>query len=189
MPRGTDAPVILRGDPRLQKRKKSGWGSVDDAFSVRGGIKEGESDPTYPRLSGRTLFALRGFGCFDIAWGIGAYGKTFTELIRHNVSDNADELRLNHTKCKITNRIDVGFSTLQMGTDELRYGGEENLILGDFAHVSTSAIGSIPSPKAKRRRNLNNLQRSKPLDVASEIKLTFGVSFPANNIEAREKLF
>ena len=76
LPRGTDAPVILKDDPKLHKRKKSGWESVADALASRDGAKEGDSETTYPRLLERTLFALRGFGRFDIAWGIGSYGET-----------------------------------------------------------------------------------------------------------------
>ena len=90
--RGIDAPVILRDDPRLHKRKTIGRRSVSDALSSIEGSKEGEPDPTYHRLIGRTIFYLRGFGCFDISWGIGTFGKTFSELIRRGGADNSADL-------------------------------------------------------------------------------------------------
>ena len=123
LPRGTDAPVILLDDPRLRKRRKSGWGSVADALNARDnardGLKGGEASTAYPRLLGRTLFAMRGFGCFDAHWGIGSYGKNFIELIRRIGSDNMEDLRLNQVKCKITNRIDTRFATLKFGSKKL----------------------------------------------------------------------
>ena len=140
LPRGTDAPVELKEDPHLHKRKKSGWESVADALAARDGPKEGDAEPTYPRLLERALFALRGFGCFDVAWGIGSYGKNFTELIRRIGSDNSEDLRLNHIKCKITNRIAVGFSTLKFGAKKLGFEDEKNLLLGDFTQVSNSIL-------------------------------------------------
>ena len=157
LPRGTGAPVILRDDPRLRKRRKSGWESVSDALNARGnardGIKEGESDTTYPRLLERTLFALRGFGCFDVTWGIGSYGENFTELIRRIGSDNTEDLRIRQAKCKITNRIAVGMSTLKMGSKKLGFEDEKNLLLGDFHQVSNAEIEDhfLNDVKAEKR--------------------------------------
>ena len=105
MSRGDDAPVILKDDSRLHKRKKSGGESVEDALSAREGFKEGESDPTYPRFLERVVFDLRGFGCLDIAWGIGPFGKTFAELIRLIGTCNAEDLRSQH----IESEIPIGF--------------------------------------------------------------------------------
>ena len=105
----------------MHKRRRSGCESVVGALANRDGMKAGGNDPTYPRFLERTLCALRGFGCFDIAWGIGSYGENFTELARRIGADNTEELRLHRIKCKITNRFANGFSMPKMGSVELGY--------------------------------------------------------------------
>ena len=67
--RGTEAPVVLKDDPKLHKRKKHPWGGVVDALVAHAGLKEGDTEATYPKLQERTIFALRGFGEFTISWG------------------------------------------------------------------------------------------------------------------------
>ena len=157
LPRGTDAPVILRDDPRLHKRKKSGWESVADALNARDnardGIKEGDNDTAAPRLLGRTLFALRGFGCFDLVWGIGSYGRNFTELIRRIGSGNAEDLRVHQVKCKMTNRIAIGFLTLKMGSKKLGYEDSKSLLSGDFHQAPNAEIEDhfLSDSKAEKR--------------------------------------
>ena len=140
LPRGTDAPVILKDYPRLHKRRKSGWKSVADDLANRDGVKEGDNEPTYPRLMGPAHFDLRGFGCFDITWGIVAYGQNFAEISRRICTDDTEELRLRHIKCKITNRLATGFHMLKMGSGKLGFEDDKNLILGDCAHVSNADI-------------------------------------------------
>ena len=140
LPRGADAPAVLKDDPRLRKRRKSGWGSVADALAARDGFKEGETDIAHTRLLERTLFALRGFGCFDITWGIGSYGKNFAELIRRIGTDNTEDMRVHHVKCKVANRIAYGFSNLKFGSKKLGFEDEKNLILGDFCHVPNAEL-------------------------------------------------
>ena len=41
-------------------------------------------------------------------------------------------------KCKITNRITVGFPTPEFATEKLGFGDENNLLLGNFTQVSKS---------------------------------------------------
>ena len=69
-----------------------------------------------------------------ILWG------NFTDLIRRIGSDNSEDLRLYHVKCKITNRMAVGFSTLKLGSEKLGWEDEKNLVLGDFAQVSNTEL-------------------------------------------------
>ena len=142
LPRGTAAPVELKDDPKLHKRKKEPWESVADALVANAGlgIKEGENETTYPKLLERTIFALRGFGEFTVCWGNGQYGKCFTDYIRRIGSDHIEDLRINNVRCKLTNRLAVGLSTLKMGSEKIGVEDEKNLLLGDFALVSNTVL-------------------------------------------------
>ena len=68
--------MIRKDDTRSHKRRKSGCDSVAGALANRDGMKEGDNEPTYPRLLERTLFALRGFssvGSSDIVNRVVSY--------------------------------------------------------------------------------------------------------------------
>ena len=119
LPRGTEAPVELRDDPKLHKRRNQPCESAADdlvAIVPNPGVKDGESDATYPKLLERTIFALRGFGEFEVSWGIGQYGKSSTDYIRRIGDDNVEDLRVHNARCKITNRSAIGISTLKLGS-------------------------------------------------------------------------
>ena len=137
--RGADDPVVLKDDPRLHKRKEPGRGSVAAALDSRDWVKEGDTETTYHRLLRRALFALLGFGRCDVGWRIGSYGGNFTDLIRWVGTDNAEDLRAAHVKCKIADSISAGFPTLKMGAAKLGFADEQNLILCDFTQVPNSA--------------------------------------------------
>ena len=109
----------LKDDPKLHKRRKDPWGSVSDALAANAGLKDNETETTYPKLLERTVFALLGFGEFDVSWGIGQYGKNFTDYVRRIGSDHVEDLRLNNARCKITNRLAIGLSTLKMGSKKI----------------------------------------------------------------------
>ena len=119
LPRGTEAPLVLKGDPKLRKRRKNPWGSVSDALAAHSGIKESEVGATYPKLLARTICALRGLGEFDVAWGIGQYGKNFAEYIWRMGAGNDEGLRIHNARCKITNRLAIGLSTLKLGSEKM----------------------------------------------------------------------
>ena len=140
VPRGTDAPVVIRADPKLHKRKKRGWECIADALSANHVLKEGEREATSTRLLGRTLFAMRGFGQFEIAWGVGCYGPSFTECIRSIATDRAEDLSLRNIRCEITNRIAHGISNLKCGSKKAGNEDEKNLLLGDFPPVPTAVL-------------------------------------------------
>ena len=140
IPRGTAAPVEIKADPKLHKRKKRGWECIADALSANHVLKEGEKEATSTRLLERTLFAMRGFGQFKIDWGVGCYGTGFTECIRAIATDHAEDLRLHNIRCKITNRIAHGISNLKCGSKKAGTEDEKNILLGDFAPVPTSVL-------------------------------------------------
>ena len=140
IPRGTEAPVCIRDDPKLHKRKKKGWECIADALSATQITKDGEKEPSASKLLERTVFAMRGFGQWHIEWGVGCYGASFTEFIRNIASDHVEDLRLFNVKCRITNRIAIGMSQLKIGSKILGQEDEKNLLLGDFMPVSNSVL-------------------------------------------------
>ena len=126
IPRGTEAPVCIKDDPKLHKRKKKGWECIADALSATQTVREGDKEPSPAKLLGRTVFAMRGFGQWHIEWGVGCYGTSITEFIRNIASDHAEDLRVFNAKCKITNRIAIGMSQLKIGSKIIGQEDEKN---------------------------------------------------------------
>ena len=85
MPRGPDAPAILKDDPRIHKRRKSGWEGVADELLALGGIKDYVKETAYPELLERAIVALMGFGVFDVPLGIGPFGGISPNLFDESV--------------------------------------------------------------------------------------------------------
>ena len=124
-----------------------------DALVANAGLKENGTEATYPKLLERTIFALRGFGEFSVSRGIGQYGKSFADYIRRIGSDNVEDLRLNNVRCRITNRLAIGLSTLKMGSEKLGLEDEKNLMLGDFVSVSNTILEDhvLTATKSEKR--------------------------------------
>ena len=98
---GADAPGILKDEHRLNKRKNTGRRSVADDAESRNAPKDGDDEPTCPRLLGRDGSSLRRFGRFDITLDIGSYGGNYAGLIRISSTDNTEELRPQRIKLTV----------------------------------------------------------------------------------------
>ena len=140
VPRGTASPVSIRADRKIHKRKKRGWGCIADALTANQVLKEGEKEATSDRLIGRTLFAMLGFGQFEIEWGVGCYGGGFTECIRAIATDHAEDLRRNNIRCEITNRLAFGISNLKCGSKKFGTEDERSVLFGDLPPVSKAIL-------------------------------------------------
>ena len=80
-------------------------------------------------LFGRTVFALRGFGEFEVRWGIGSYGNELRDCRRLTSSCGVEEIPSSCVRCLISNRLEYGLSTLKMGTFCRRQGDTETSAL------------------------------------------------------------
>ena len=149
VPRGAAAPVSIRADPKMHKRKKRGWECIDDSLSASLALKEGDKEATSTRLQERTWFSMRGFGQFEIEWGVGCYGGGFTECIRSIATDHAEDLRVRNVRCRITNRLAFGLSNLKCGSKKAGTEDERNVMLGDFTPVSNSVMEDYALPDTK----------------------------------------
>ena len=77
LPRATDPPLSLKYDPATTPKTKAKE-DMDRAPSVlltKQGGKMGNVEIGHVKLVDRTIFALRGFGEFEVLWGLGHMGK------------------------------------------------------------------------------------------------------------------
>ena len=72
LPRGTDAPISLKGDRKLHRRNQHHWGGVSDALAANSENKAGSDETKYRKLLGVAIFALRGVAN---SLSFGAYGS------------------------------------------------------------------------------------------------------------------
>ena len=89
-----------------------------------------------------------------LSGGIGHYEKSFPDYIRRIGTDNVEDLRLNNVRCKITNRLAIGMSTLKLGSGELGAEDGGSLLLGELALVSDTVMGNrvLTAAKAEKIR-------------------------------------
>ena len=81
LPRATDHPLSLKYDPSTipKTKQKDDMDRVADVLLTIHGEKLGNVKIDHCKLVGRAVFALRGFGEFEVQWGVGAYGKDLNE--------------------------------------------------------------------------------------------------------------
>lgn len=118
-PRATGHPLSLKCAPTLLPEGTKQRGEIDKAadfiLSLQG-EKAGHVEADHSKVVEWAVFALRGFGEFQVRWGIGAYGRELNACIRRLGAYENEEILASGVRCVMSNRIAYGFSTFKIGT-------------------------------------------------------------------------
>ena len=116
-------------------------GKVADVILTLQGEKAGNVEVEHSKIAEMAVFALRGFGEFQVRWGIGAYGEELNACLRRMDAYGKEEILASGVRCVMSNRIAYGLSTLKIGT--LSQGKEDNktATLADFSPATVEEMG------------------------------------------------
>ena len=142
-PRATDPPLSLRYYPTIlpdATKQRNDMDKVTDVILSLQGQKSGNIEADHSKLAGKTISALRGFGGFQVRWGIWAYGKELNAHLRRMSAYEKEEIQAEGVRRLISNRAACGISTLKIWT--FRHGEEDNktATLADFAPSTVEEI-------------------------------------------------
>ena len=76
--------------------------------------RSGNIEADHSKLVEKTIFALRGFGEFQVRWGIGAYGKELNAHLRRMSAYDQEEILAAGVRRFVSNRMACGISTLKI---------------------------------------------------------------------------
>ena len=127
----TFVPVEMQTDYESGERGREPWDIVAEGIGeIRGSDdKDGKSSN---RMSEFLVFSLRGFGCFKIELGIGAYGKDLLETLKRQASVMKESMYRKGIRVPLTNRIVQGLSEACWGSEVPGGSPEGNLLVTDF---------------------------------------------------------
>ena len=146
LPRSTDVPVELDTDVRF-KQSMGAKPRERVANTIASSLKEANEDAKeseYTSLIDNTIFALRGFGEFDVVIGAGAKGRALTKCIRDFANNRKDKQMEGNLRCLITNRLAIAAGTLKWGAKRLEGVGENTALLYDFLLSDMENRASLP---------------------------------------------
>ena len=141
--RATDPPLSLKFDPALlhdATKQRDDMDKVADVLLTLQGGNTGNVEVDHSNLVERTIFALRGFGGFQLRRGIGAYGKEMNARLRRMPAYGKEEIPASGARRFLTNRISYGFSTLKLGTFSRGEEGNKTATLADFTPVTVEEM-------------------------------------------------
>ena len=155
MAHSTDPPTELLKDPEILKKKKSGSAKVASAIlsALSHNQPQGEAKQqmSNAKLQPFDVFAMRGFGKFDHALGIGVFSDQLEDaLIR--TSNSRRELMLNRgRRFPLTARLARAATKLTIGA----YSSKDvssTALLSDFYRQPMETLGRCTSAKGKYER-------------------------------------
>ena len=143
--------MSLKYDPATihKPKQKDDMGRVEDGLLTMQGGEMGSVEIDHIKLVGRAIFALRGFGEFEVRWGVGAYGKDLNGRRIRLSSYGKEEVLAAGVRCLITNRMAYGLSTLKIGTYSKWQAGHRAVTLSDFIPDTAEKMGNQFRANAK----------------------------------------
>ena len=129
----TFIPVEMQLDYEAGARSKEPWDVVAEGIGeLRQGNDEKDTKST-TRLTEFLVFALRGFGCFKIELGVGAYGKELSETLKRQATVMKEFMYRKGIRVPLTNRVIAGVSEASWGSEVPNGAPETSLLARDFA--------------------------------------------------------
>ena len=139
-----DFPIFIDCHHELIERKQGRSGKYDKmADIIAASYQENKSEKGRGSKSplGGAIFAMRGFGTFDVGLGIGSYGQDLTGAIRRRSNNEKDLFREDGIKYNMSNRIIAATIQLEFGSKRVGAEGEDYAQLGDFLHMGRGRVG------------------------------------------------
>ena len=130
-----DPLLALKYDPTLRPWSTKQRDDVDKVAAVLPTLHGGGSgnvETDHSKLVERTIFALRGFGEFQVRCGHGAYGKELNACLRRLSAYGQEEVLASVARCLVANRMSYGFPTLKIGTYCRCKEGDKASAIADF---------------------------------------------------------
>ena len=113
-------------------KKKDPWDIVAEGIGeLRGGSDEKDVKSTN-KITEFVVFALRGFGCFKVELGIGAYGKELCETLKRQATVMKEAMYRKGIRVPLTNRIVSGMAEAAWGSEVPGGVPENHLLARDF---------------------------------------------------------
>ena len=128
----TFIPVEMQLDYEAGSKRKEPWDIVAEGFGeLRNGVDDKDTKSS-ARLNEFLVFALRGFGCFKVEIGIGAYGKDLSETLKRQATVMKETMYRKGIRVPLTNRIVVGMADGAWGSEVPNGTPENSLLARDF---------------------------------------------------------
>ena len=129
----TFIPVEMQAEYESHRGKKGPWEIVSDGFGEMRQTAEEKDTKQSSRVTEFTIFALRGFGCFRVELGVGAYGKELSETLKRQASVMKETMYRKGIRVPLTNRIIQGASEALWGSEVHGASPGNQLLVSDFA--------------------------------------------------------
>ena len=128
----TFIPVEMQLEYENRSKKKEPWEVVAEGIGeIRQGADDKDSQVS-SRLIEFTVFALRGFGCFKVELGTGAFGKDLTDILKRQATSMKELMYRRGIRVPLTNRIIKGITEATWGSEVPGGQPDGSLMASDF---------------------------------------------------------
>ena len=158
--KSTGFPISIDYRPELSESKQGRtgeYGKMEEiiAASYQGNKDENDSDSK--SLLGDAIFAMRGFGTFDVGLGIGSYGQDSTGAILRRINNEKELIWEEGIKCNMSNRVIDATTKLKFGPKRLGAEGTEYAQQEDFSPMDR--VGELGIHSSAKRHQAHRLSR------------------------------
>ena len=184
--RSTDFPVSIDFHPELKGPQTDPLGKMAELIANRYSENRPEKECDSASILEDAIFAMRGFGSFPVAVGIGAYGNALAQAIRRSSNDEKEIFLDAGVRCPVANRIAFATANLRFGAKRIGSEDRQSALLGDFLHSDRETIEDFvlndtrPEPKPKQPATVHMFSK-----CATNQTNYFGLVYGTNHVKER----